>query len=96
MNDSATVSMLDPACAACPYVKTCNHKRMAMAQALIGTNCAKGTMDCASDLSLPMARKTITIVIDGVTTQVYEDELRKAIEKALYQNTLYRDFIIGG
>lgn len=94
MNDNATVTMLDPACAVCPYVKTCNHKRMA--HALIGTNCAKGTMDCAPDSSLPMARKTITIINNGVRTQVYEDELIKAIEKAFYKNTLYRGFIIGG
>lgn len=94
MNENATVTMLDPACADCPYVKNCDHKRMA--HALLGTNCAKDTVDCALDLSLPMARKTITIVNNGVRTQVYEDELRKAIEKAFYENTLYRDFIIGG
>lgn len=31
MDDNAAVTMLDPACAGCPYVKTCNHKKLAHA-----------------------------------------------------------------
>ncbi len=31
VDDNAAVTMIDPACADCPYVKTCNHKKLAHA-----------------------------------------------------------------
>ena len=99
IEDKITISILDPVCAACPYLKTCKHKRMAFAWKKLNSSKENGVSNAhknslplengvsnAHKNSLPLARTTKSIIIDiidGCKTQVYEDELKKRIVEEL-------------
>lgn len=84
MEDKITISILDPACAICPYLKTCKNKRMR--HAWVNLNISKG-MDLSNVRlnSLPMEETTKSNVLDGCKTQVSEHELKKSLEEELYR-----------
>lgn len=82
IEDKITISILDPVCAACPYLKTCKHKRMAFAWKKLNSSKENGVSNAHKN-SLPLARTTKSIIIDGCKTQVYDDELKKRIVEEL-------------
>lgn len=75
------LSKLSPVCKACPFRETCDHKMMVgCGQLAIPT--ASETM---SDITQPILRETMTIMVNNVPTIVYKDDIEKEIYKEFYR-----------
>lgn len=79
------LSKLAAGCRACPYVDTCNHKRMEALGFLpkppFTISAAQPAADSAAQ---PLLRETREIRVNGVTMTVYVDEIEKQLTRELY------------
>lgn len=83
------LSRLAKACRDCPFVETCQNKRMEALAAEVSTQAG---MDAAA----PILRETMTVNAgDGTMVQVYKDDIKRELEKHLYEH-LYSHLQLGG
>ena len=47
--------------------------------------------NASMDVVMPIARETMQIVIDGVLTTVYKDDIQKQIEQHLFKDRFLRN-----
>lgn len=81
------LSRLSEACRKCPFVKTCQSKRMEalgyLPEPSLSTSYGESV---AANVTNPILRETMTIVVNGERVVVYKDEIEKEIYKSLYQH----------
>ena len=73
-------------CRECPFADECNYKRM-QAEGYLEPVAQNASMDVV----MPIARETMQIVIDGVLTTVYKDDIQKQIEQHLFKDRFLRN-----
>lgn len=79
------LSKLAAACRACPYVDTCDHKRMeAHGHLPYPPLSEEASMPAASSAAQPALRETMVIYVNGYPQRVYKDEIEKQLTRGLY------------
>lgn len=64
------LARLTKQCRECPFVETCEHKKM----------------EALGYLPEPILRETVSRVVDGKVVTMYKDELEKILYKDLYSH----------
>jgi hypothetical protein len=78
------LSRLAKACRDCPFVETCQNKRM------------EASTQAGMSAAAPILRETMTVNAgDGTMVQVYKDDIKRELEKHLYEH-LYSHLQLGG
>ena len=85
-----SLSRLSKTCQECPYVDSCQNKRMEALMHYPESMVANTAENVATPMIQPILRETMKINIDGNFVEVYKDD----IEKQLYEN-LYKDLYCG-
>lgn len=85
-----SLSRLSKTCQKCPYVGSCQNKRMEALAYYPESMVANASKNIAAPMIQPILRETIKINIDGALVEVYKDD----IEKRLYEK-LYKDLYCG-
>ena len=81
------LSKLSEKCRKCPFVDTCNHKRMEALAYLPEPQIAMNAAQSAGiDAAQPLLRETMTIHIAGKPVVVYKDEIEKQLYNHLYSH----------
>lgn len=81
------LSKLAAGCQVCPYVDTCDHKRMeALAFLPEPPLLNSASQTAAESAAQPLLRETREIRVNGVTTTVYVDEIEKQLYRGLYKH----------
>lgn len=79
------LSKLAAGCRVCPYVDTCDHKRMEALGFLpkppLSMSAAQPAADSAAQ---PLLRETREIRVNGKPVTVYVDEIEKQLTRGLY------------
>lgn len=70
-------------CRACPFIETCDHKRMEALAYYPDPCIAPIVQPNASDLAAPVLRETIERHAYGQTFVMYKDDLEKELYKSL-------------
>lgn len=72
------LARLTKQCRECPFVETCEHKKME----------ALGYLPepITADIAAPILRETVSRVVDGKVVTMYKDELEKILYKDLYSH----------
>ena len=79
------LSILSAGCRACPYVDTCDHKRMEAVGFLPEPPLAmSASQPAAESAAQPLLRETREIRVNGVTMTIYVDEIEKQLTRGLY------------
>ena len=73
-------------CRECPFVKTCEHKKMEAFGYLPDPIMADVKAPVAADIAAPILRETVSRVVNGEVTTMYKDELEKILYKDLYSH----------
>lgn len=73
-------------CRNCPFVKTCDHKKMEALGYFPEPLIADAKATSVSEMAAPILRETKDIVIDGNVVKVYKDEIEKELYKQLYSH----------
>lgn len=73
-------------CRECPFVKTCEHKKMEELGYLPDPIMADVKAPVTADITAPILRETVSRVVDGKVTTMYKDELEKILYKDLYSH----------
>ena len=73
-------------CRECPFADKCNRKKIE----------AEGYLEpvaqnVSMNVAMPVARETMQIVVDGVLTTVYKDDIQKQIEQHLFKDRFLRN-----
>ena len=71
-------------CRNCPFVKTCDHKKMEALGYFPEPLIAEVKAPLMAEMAAPILRETENIVIDGNVVKVYKDEIEKELYKQLY------------
>ena len=88
------LSRLAKACRDCPFVETCQNKRMEALAYL--PMAAEASTPVGMSAAAPVLRETMTINAgDGTMIQVYKDDITRELEKHLYAD-LYQHLQFGG
>ncbi len=77
---------LAESCRNCPFVKTCDHKKMEALGYFPEPLAAEVKATLMIEKAAPILRETMNIVIDGGTVKVYKDEFEKELYKSLYSH----------
>lgn len=85
-----SLSRLSKTCQKCPYVDSCQNKRMEALAYYPESMVADAAGNIAAPMTQPILRETMKINIDGGLVEVYKDD----IEKKLYEH-LYKDLYCG-
>ena len=85
-----SLSILSKTCQECPYVDSCQNKRMEALMYYPGSIVANTSENIATPMVQPILREIIKININGNFVEVYKDD----IEKKLY-GKLYKDLYCG-
>lgn len=85
-----SLSILSKTCQECPYVGSCQNKRMEALMHCQESIVANTAENIATPMIQPILRETMKINIDGKFVEVYKDD----IEKQLYEK-LYKDLYCG-
>lgn len=85
-----SLSRLSKTCQKCPYVDSCQNKRMEALAYYPESIVADAAGNIAAPIIQPILRETMKINIDGNIVEVYKDN----IEKKLYEH-LYKDLYCG-
>lgn len=81
------LSKLAPGCRACPYVDTCDHKRMEAFCFLPSPPLsASASMSAMTPAAQPVLRETMDIRVDGRPMTVYRDEIEKQLYQGFYEH----------
>lgn len=79
------LSRLSEKCQKCPFVNKCKHKQIEASAYLPEPQIAMNAAQSAGiDAAQPLLRETMTIRIEGKTTVVYKDEIKKQLYDYLY------------
>ena len=85
-----SLSRLSKTCQECPYVNSCQNKRMEALMYYPESMIANTAENIATPMIQPILRETIKININGDIVEAYKDD----IEKQLYEK-LYKDLYCG-
>lgn len=81
------LSKLAAGCQVCPYVDTCDHKRMEALGFLPEPPLLNSASQIAAESAAqPLLRETREIRVNGVTMTVYVDEIEKQLYRGLYKH----------
>ena len=79
------LSKLAAGCQSCPYVDTCDHKRMEALVFLPEPPLSMSASQPAADSAAqPLLRETREIRVNGKPVTVYVDEIEKQLTRGLY------------
>jgi len=79
------LSRLAAGCQVCPYVDTCDHKRMeALGFLPEPPLLASASQPAAESAAQPVLRETMEIRVEGKPVIVYKDEIEKQLTQGLY------------
>ena len=79
------LSKLAAGCQSCPYVDTCDHKRMEALGFLPEPPLSMSASQPAADSAAqPLLRETMEIRVNGKPVTVYKDEIEKQLMRGLY------------
>lgn len=79
------LSKLAAGCQSCPYVDTCDHKRMEALGFLPEPPLSMSASQPAADSAAqPLLRETREIRVNGKPVTVYVDEIEKQLTRGLY------------
>lgn len=79
------LSILAAGCRVCPYVNTCDHKRMEAASFLPEPPLLNSaSQPAAESAAQPLLRETMEIRVYGKPVTVYVDEIEKQLRQGLY------------
>lgn len=79
------LSKLAAGCWACPYVDTCDHKRMEALGFLPEPPLSmSAAQPAANSVAQPLLRETMEIRVNGKPAAVYVDEIEKQLTRGLY------------
>lgn len=85
-----SLSRLSKTCQKCPYVDSCQNKRMEALAYYPESMVANAAGNIAAPMTKPILRETMKIKIDGDLVEVYKED----IENQLYEK-LYKDLYCG-
>ena len=77
---------LAESCRNCPFVKTCNHKKLEALGYFPEPLIAEVKEPLMAEMAAPVLRETVDIVIDGNVVKVYKDDIEKQLYKSLYSH----------
>ncbi len=79
------LTRLAAGCQVCPYVDTCDHKRMeALGFLPEPPLLASASQPAAESAAQPVLRETMEIRVEGKPVIVYKDEIEKQLTRGLY------------
>lgn len=78
------LSRLSKECSECPFVEKCQHKRMGALGYLPEPVLSPVVETSVAELTQPILRETMTIMVEGKPQIVYKDEIEKQLYKHLY------------
>lgn len=78
------LSRLSKECSECPFVEKCQHKRMEALGYLPEPVLSPVVETSVAELTQPILRETMTIMVEGKPQIVYKDEIEKQLYKHLY------------
>lgn len=78
------LTQLSEKCQKCPFVDTCENKRMEALAYLSEPMIAEVGQSASISAAAPVIRETMEIRVDGKTLTVYKDEIEKELYKSLY------------
>lgn len=87
------LSRLSEQCRKCPFKDNCKNKRMEALGYLSEPIIAEAGALSAAELTQPILRETVNMIVDGKVVKVYKDEIEKQLYKELYSHF---DFQFGG
>ena len=73
-------------CRECPFVKTCEHKKLEAMGYLPEPIMTDVIAPVTADIAAPILREIVSRVVDGKVVTMYKDELEKIIYKDLYSH----------
>lgn len=73
-------------CRECPFVKTCEHKKLEAMGYLPEPIMTDVKASVTADIAAPILREIVSRVVDGKVVTMYKDELEKIIYKDLYSH----------
>ena len=76
------LARLTKQCRECPFVETCEHKKMEA----LGYLPEPIMADAKAPVTAPILRETVSRVVDGKVVTMYKDELEKILYKDLYSH----------
>lgn len=79
-----SLSRLSEKCKKCPFVDTCENKRMEALVYLPEPMIAEAGQSASMSAAAPVIRETMEIRVDGKTLIVYKDDIEKELYKSLY------------
>jgi hypothetical protein len=79
-----SLSRLAKECSECPFVEKCQHKRMEALGYLPEPILSPVVETSTAELTQPILRETMTIMVEGRPQIVYKDEIEKQLYKHLY------------
>lgn len=80
------LARLTKQCRGCPFVETCEHKKMEALGYLPEPIMADAKAPVTADIAAPILRETVSRVVDGKVVTMYKDELEKILYKDLYSH----------
>ena len=80
------LSRLAEQCRKCPFKDNCKNKRMEALGYLSEPIVAETSASSAAELTQPILRETVNMIIDGKVVKVYKDEIEKQLYKELYSH----------
>lgn len=80
------LSRLAKQCRECPFVETCEHKKLEAVGCLPDPIMADAKTAVTADITAPILRETVSRVVDGKVVTMYKDELEKILYKDLYSH----------
>lgn len=78
------ISRLFEKCQKCPFVDTCENKRMEALAYLPEPMIVEAGQSASMSAAAPVLRETMEIRVDGKTLTVYKDDIEKELYKSLY------------
>lgn len=78
------LTQLSEKCKKCPFVDTCENKRMEALAYLPEPMIAEAGRSASMSAAAPVIRETMEIRVDGKTLFVYKDDVEKELYKSLY------------
>lgn len=79
-----SLSRLSEKCQKCPFVDTCENKRMEALAYLPEPMMADASRSNSMSAAAPILRETMEIRVDGMNLTVYKDEIEEKLYKHLY------------
>lgn len=73
-------------CRNCPFVDSCDHKRMEAVEYLPELLIADAAAPASAELLQPVLRETVNIIVDGKVVKIYKNDLEKELYKSLYSH----------